>query len=76
MYPTGFSELLRHEERNIRTFKKQISREKERVDEDMSAFRIEINHTLEDLRLSLHAQLDRVYQDYMERYAKFKGEIL
>ena len=46
MYPSGFSELLRHEERNIRAFKKQISREKERVDEDMSAFRIEINHTL------------------------------
>ena len=41
----------------------------------MSAFKTEMNHTLEDLRLSLHAHLDRVYQDYMERYAKFKGEI-
>lgn len=27
------------------------------------------------MRLSLHAHLDRIYQDYMERYAKFKGEL-
>ena len=32
MYPAGFSEILRNEERNIRTFKKQIHREKERID--------------------------------------------
>ena len=75
MFPAGFAELLRGEQRNIRAFKNQISREKERVDEDMNAFKTELNHTLEDLRLSLHAHLDRVYQDYMERYAKFKGEI-
>ncbi len=42
----------------------------------MASFKTEINHTLEDLRLSLHAQLDRIYQSYIERYAKFKGELL
>ena len=26
LYPTGFAELLRGEERNLRTFKNQISR--------------------------------------------------
>lgn len=57
-------------------FKTQIAREKERVNDDMASFKTEINHTLEDLRLSLHAQLDRIYQGYIERYAKFKGELL
>lgn len=42
----------------------------------MLNFKTEINHTLEDLRLSLHAHLDRIYQGYIERYAKFKGELL
>lgn len=31
MYPSGFSELLKYEERNIKTFKSQVSREKERI---------------------------------------------
>ncbi len=39
----------------------------------MNAFKAEIVHVLDDLRLSLHAHLDRVYQSYIERYAKFKG---
>lgn len=36
---------------------------------------MELNHTLEDLRLSLHAQLDRVYQAYLAKIAKFKTEL-
>lgn len=65
MYPSGFAELLKFEERNIKTFKGQINREKERVNEDMISFKTEVNHTLEDLRLSLHAHLDRIYQGYI-----------
>jgi len=65
MYPSGFAELLKFEERNIKTFKGQINREKERVNEDMTSFKTEVNHTLEDLRLSLHAHLDRIYQGYI-----------
>ena len=65
MYPAGFSELLKHEDRNVKAFKLQINKEKERIDDDMQSFKIEINHTLEDLRLSLHAHLDRVYQMYL-----------
>jgi hypothetical protein len=41
----------------------------------MLSFKTEIIHILEDLRLSLNAHLDRIYQGYIERYAKFKGEI-
>lgn len=39
----------------------------------MGAFKMELTHTLDDLRLSLNAYLDRIYQSYIERYAKFKG---
>lgn len=39
MYPSGFSELLKFEERNIKVFKSQINREKERVNEDMNSFK-------------------------------------
>jgi hypothetical protein len=41
----------------------------------MKEFKFSLNHTLEDLRLSLHAHLDRVYQGYLERAAKFRGEL-
>jgi hypothetical protein len=75
MYPAGFAELLRHEDRTLKTFKLNINKEKERVDQDMKEFKMELNHTLEDLRLSLHAHLDRVYQAYMEKTSKFRGEL-
>jgi hypothetical protein len=68
--------LLKNEERNIRCFKSRIGREKERINQDVSAWRVEFNHNVEDLRLSLHAELDRIYQNYLERYAQFKGELL
>ena len=67
--------MLKNESRNIKAFKLEINKEKERVDEDLSSFKVEINHTLEDLRLSLHALLDRVYQAYLEKTAKFRGEL-
>jgi hypothetical protein len=41
----------------------------------MQSFKVELNHTLEDLRLSLHAHLDRVYQIYLDKVAKFKSEL-
>jgi hypothetical protein len=39
MYPSGFAELLKFEERNIKAFKAQIAKEKERVNDDMNAFK-------------------------------------
>jgi glutathionyl-hydroquinone reductase len=65
MYPQGFAELLKNEDKNIKAFKLDIQREKDRLDEDLTSFKVEINHTLEDLRLSLHAHLDNVYKSYL-----------
>lgn len=39
MYPSGFAELLKYEDRNIKTFKAQINREKDRINEDMVGFK-------------------------------------
>jgi hypothetical protein len=46
MYPSGFAELLKYEERNIKAFKTQITKEKERVNDDMMTFKTRINHVL------------------------------
>lgn len=37
---------------------------------------VEINHMVEDYRLSLIAILDRTYQQYIAKYAEFKAELL
>lgn len=57
----------------MKAFKLQINKEKEKVDEDLSSFKVELNHTLEDLRLSLHAHLDLVYRAYLDKTAKFRS---
>jgi hypothetical protein len=36
----------------------------------------EVMHNLDDLKISVLAELDRVYKDYMEKYATLKGEIV
>jgi hypothetical protein len=33
-------------------------------------------HNVDDLKISVLAELDRVYKDYMEKYATLKGEIV
>lgn len=33
-------------------------------------------HMIEDYRLSLIAILDRIYQNYISKYAEFKSEIM
>jgi hypothetical protein len=33
-------------------------------------------HNVDDLKISILAELDRVYKDYMEKYATLKGEIV
>lgn len=53
----------------------QISKQKDKIDEDLASFKIQVNHTLEDLRLSLHAYLDRVYQNYLQKFSKFRSEL-
>lgn len=43
---------------------------------DFDNFKKEIIHYIEDLRLSVLAELDIIYKIYMEKYAKLKGEVL
>jgi hypothetical protein len=40
MYPSGFAELLKNEEKNIKNFKSRVSKEKERINQDISSFKI------------------------------------
>ena len=35
-----------------------------------------MEHNIDDLKISIYAELDRIYQTYMERYATLKGEIM
>jgi 1-aminocyclopropane-1-carboxylate deaminase/D-cysteine desulfhydrase-like pyridoxal-dependent ACC family enzyme len=54
-------------------FKKRIEREKSKVTHEFDSVKREIIHNIEDLKLSVHAELDRVYKIFMEKYAIFKG---
>jgi len=35
----------------------------------------ELEHTLEDLKLSVQAELDLVYKVFISKYAEIKGEV-
>ena len=68
--------MMKYEERNISSFKRMIISEKNRLNSELESYHVEINHMLEDFRLSLHAVLDRIYQNYITRYAEFKSEVM
>jgi hypothetical protein len=36
----------------------------------------EMEHNIDDLKISIFAELDRIYRFYMEKYATLKGEIM
>lgn len=76
LFPHEFSELLKYEERNLNAFKKRIEREKNKVHQEFDALKRQLIHNIEDLKLSIQAELDRVYKLFMEKYAIFKSEIL
>lgn len=38
-------------------------------------FRTEIDHIIEDTKLSVQAELDLVYKAYITKYAELKGEV-
>ena len=40
MYPVGFGDLLKNQDKNIKSFKMQISKEKDKIDEDIASFKI------------------------------------
>lgn len=46
------------------------------MNQEFDALKREIIHNIEDLKLSVQAELDRVYKLFMEKYAVFKTEIM
>jgi hypothetical protein len=67
--------LLRNEEKNINNLKEKIEHEKAKVENDFSVFKTEIDHILEDIKISVQAELDLVYKTYITKYAELKGEV-
>ncbi len=45
------------------------------MENDFAVFRAEVDHILEDVKLSVQAELDLVYKTYITRYAELKGEV-
>jgi hypothetical protein len=76
IYPEEVHQLLKHEQRNLSNFKKQIEREKTRANFEVENMKKEYIHNIDDLKLSIIAALDRIYVAYMEKYATLKSEIM
>lgn len=75
IFPEDLIFLLKNEEKNINNFKQKIEKQKNRVENDFSILKTEIQHVLEDLKLSFQAQLDLVYKTFITKYAEVKGEV-
>lgn len=45
------------------------------MENDFAVFRAEIDHVVEDVKLSVQAELDLVYKTYITKYAELKGEV-
>lgn len=75
IFPDDLIFLLKNEEKNIGNFKQKIEKEKVRVENDFALLKTEIDHTIEDLKLTVQAELDRVYQVFISKYAEVKGEV-
>ena len=67
--------ILENERGNISKFKGRIEVEKKKVEEDFTQFRRQVDHVIEDAKLSIEAQLDQLYKVYIEKYAFLKNEI-
>lgn len=67
--------LLIEESNNIKSFKGRIEKEKGKVVNDMEIFKKEIIHVIEDLKISMLAELDLSYKLYIEKYAFLKSEV-
>lgn len=53
-----------------------MEREKAKVIQEVEHLKREVTHNMDDLKISILAELDRVYKGYMERYAALKAEII
>jgi hypothetical protein len=76
LFPEEIHQLFRHEERNLVNYKKSIEREKAKVVQEVEHLKKEVTHNIDDLKISILAELDRIYKGYMERYATLKAEIV
>lgn len=75
IFPDELVFLLSNEEKNINLLKEKVEREKARVENDFAIFRTEIDHIMEDVKISVQAELDLVYKAYITKYAQIKGEV-
>lgn len=75
IFPDELVFLLSNEEKNINLLKEKVEREKARVENDFAIFRTEIDHIMEDVKISVQAELDLVYKTYITKYAEIKGEV-
>jgi hypothetical protein len=55
IFPEDMIFLLKNEEKNINNFKDKIEKEKSKVENDFAVFKTEIEHILEDVKISLQA---------------------
>lgn len=76
LFPDEIHLLFRYEDRNLSAYKKSIEREKMKVGQEMEHLKKEMVHNIDDLKISLLAELDRGYKNYMEKYATLKAEIV
>lgn len=75
IFPNELLFLLGNEEGNVEHFRKTISEEKARVERDFQKLSQEISHILEDLKLSLTAELDILFRDFMTLYGELKHRV-
>ena len=55
LFPDEIYQLLRHEERNLIAYKKTIEREKYKVGETFNSLKKEMEHNIDDLKISVFA---------------------
>lgn len=65
LFPDEIYQLLKFEERNLSSYKKAIEREKQRAGQVIDSLKKEMEHNIDDLKISIFAELDRIYRNYM-----------
>jgi hypothetical protein len=69
-------QLFHQEDRNLSNLKKPIEREKIKVNQEIEHIKKEMIHNIDDLKISIYAELDNIFKNYLETYANLNGEIV
>lgn len=56
-------------------FKRRLEREKEKIALVVEQMKREVMHHLDDVKISLQAELDQLYRAYMDKYARLRREV-